>query len=210
VKFIVMMAGTAIPGDQVLRRQAEDLARAGGASDAQVAAILAAHAAMLDAVRKGAEPGEVERLVGVLANAQIDALPEGQRKQIPDRAAYVANVSKAQSVGIRSGWMKFFVSFDPASVLLKVRCPVLALFGGKDLQVPENLNRPPLESAFTKGGNTQVTVKTYPAANHLFIPAVTGSPAEYPTLEKVFVPGFLTDVTTWILEKGTTQHDPQT
>jgi hypothetical protein len=87
---------------------------------------------------------------------------------------------------------------------------VLALFGGKDLQVPENLNRPPLESAFTKGGNTQVTVKTYPAANHLFIPAVTGSPAEYPTLEKVFVPGFLTDVTTWILEKGTTQHDPQT
>lgn len=202
VKFIVMMAGTAIPGDLVLRRQAEDLARAGGANDAQVAAILAAHAAMLDGVRKGAEPAELERLVGVLANAQIDALPEGQRKQIPDRAAYVANVSKTQAAGLRSGWMKFFVSFDPASVLVKVRCPVLALFGGKDMQVPEAVNRKPLESALAKGGNTQVIVKSYPSANHLFITAVTGSPAEYPTLEKTFVPGFLADVTGWILKQG--------
>jgi hypothetical protein len=202
VKFIVMMAGTAIRGDQVLRKQAEDTARAGGANDAQVAAILAAHAALLDGVRRGAEPAELERLVGVLANAQIDALPEGQRKQIPDRSAYVANASKAQAAGIRSGWMKFFIDFDPASVLVKVRCPVLALFGGKDMQVPEPVNRPPLESALAKGGNTLVTVKTYPAANHLFITAVTGSPAEYPTLEKTFVPGFLADVTSWILEKG--------
>lgn len=199
VKFIVMMAGTATPGDQVLRKQAIDLARAGGADDTQVAAILAAHAAMLDAIRKGADDVEVERTVKVLANAQIDALSEAQRSQIPDRTAYVDRVAKTQAAGIRSRWMRYFIDFDPSSVLVKVGCPVLALFGGKDLQVPESVNRAPLEAALAKGGNTSVTVKSYLDANHLFIPAVTGSPAEYPTLDKAFVQGFLTDVTAWIL-----------
>jgi len=94
--------------------------------------------------------------------------------------------------------MRYFIDFDPATALAKVRCPVLALFGGRDMQVPEGVNRPPLEKALAAGGNTKVTVKTYPDANHLFIKAVTGSPAEYSTLEKTFVPGFLDDVTGWI------------
>jgi hypothetical protein len=37
-------------------------------------------------------------------------------------------------------------------------------------------------------------VKVRPAANHLFIEAVGGEVSEYPTLEKVFVPGFLDDL----------------
>jgi len=198
VAFIVMMAGTATPGEEVLRRQAADLARAGGATDAQVARILEAHRAMLAAIREGAGAAEIERTTRALADAQIDALPEVQRSKIPDRGAYVDRIVPQQMAALQGRWMKFFIDFDPATALAKVRCPVLALFGGKDLQVPESVNRPPLETALAAGGNTKVTVKTYAGANHLFITAVTGSPAEYSTLEKTFVPGFLDDVTAWI------------
>ena len=198
VAFIVMMAGTATPGADVLRRQAADLARAGGATEGQVATILAAHAAMLSAVREGAPSDEVRRLTKVLAHAQVAAAPEALRAAIPDRDAYVDKVVSQQLAALKSRWMRFFIDVDPATVLAKVRCPVLALFGGKDMQVSEPLNRAPLERALAAGGNTNVTVRTFPDANHLFIMAVTGSPAEYPSLEKSFVAGLLEDVTAWI------------
>ncbi len=198
VAFIVMMAGTATPGEEVLRRQAADLAHASGATDTQVARILESHRAMLDAVRGGAGAAEIERATRALAAAQIDALPEAQRSRIPDRDAYIDTLMPQQMAGLQSRWMRYFIDFDPATALAKVRCPVLALFGGKDMQVPEDVNRSPLEKALAAGGNTKVTVKTYADANHLFITAVTGSPAEYATLEKTFVPGFLDDATAWI------------
>jgi hypothetical protein len=72
------------------------------------------------------------------------------------------------------------------------------MFGGLDTQVPIDLNRAPLEAALAAAGNHAVTIKTYPDANHLFIKAVTGSPTEYPVLEKVFVPGLLDDLATWV------------
>lgn len=90
------------------------------------------------------------------------------------------------------------MDFDPASALEKVHCPVLALFGEKDMQVPPSTNRAPLEAALAKAGNRRVTVRVYPDANHLFIEAVTGNPSEYPTLEKLFVPGLVDDVAGWV------------
>jgi hypothetical protein len=90
------------------------------------------------------------------------------------------------------------VGFDPATAFAQVKCPVFALFGEKDTQVRPDLNRAPLEAGFRKGGNTRVTVKVYPEANHLFVKAVTGQVWEYPTLEKVFVPGFLDDLVAWV------------
>jgi fermentation-respiration switch protein FrsA (DUF1100 family) len=99
---------------------------------------------------------------------------------------------------MKSPWMRAFLVFDPATVLAKVHCPVLAMFGGRDTQVPIDLNRAPLEAALTAAGNRAVTIKTYPDANHLFIKAVTGSVAEYPALEKTFVPGLLDDLATWV------------
>jgi hypothetical protein len=79
-----------------------------------------------------------------------------------------------------------------------VRCPTLALFGGKDAQAPPDVNRPALEAAFAKGGHTPPTVVLYADANHLFIAAKTGQPSEYASLPKAFVPGFLDDVTRWV------------
>ena len=78
--------------------------------------------------------------------------------------------------------------------------PVLAIFGGRDLQVPQVVNREHLEKALSDAGNQAVTVRVYPEANHLFMPAVTGQPAEYAMLPKTFVPTLLDDIATWIFK----------
>ena len=55
--------------------------------------------------------------------------------------------------------------------------------------------------ALKRWGNEDVTYKIFPKANHLYQSAVTGSTAEYGTLPKEFVPGFLDFMSTWLLER---------
>ena len=95
-------------------------------------------------------------------------------------------------------WFRFFLDYDPAADLAKVRCPVLALFGEKDLQVLAESNRKAIAEALARGGNHDVTTKVLPGANHLYQKAVTGSPSEYAMLPKEFVPGFLDTISDWI------------
>jgi fermentation-respiration switch protein FrsA (DUF1100 family) len=105
----------------------------------------------------------------------------------------------AQIAALQSPWMQFFLAHDPATVLEKVTVPVLAVFGGLDLQVPAEENRAAIEKALERGGNKDGTVKLFPDANHLFQKAVTGSPTEYAALPPEFVPGFLDTIGDWIL-----------
>jgi uncharacterized protein len=198
VAFIVMMAGIASRGDLVLRRQVEDSARALGGSDEQVARILSAHQTLMEAMLSSAGADALTQALRSLMQAQIEAQPAAARAAMGDVNAYIDKALPAVVAQHQSAWMKYLVAFDPAPVLARVTCPVLALFGERDTQVRPDLNRPVLESAFARGGNSRVTVKVYPAANHLFIRAVTGQASEYPTLEKTFVPGLLDDVVAWI------------
>jgi dipeptidyl aminopeptidase/acylaminoacyl peptidase len=94
-------------------------------------------------------------------------------------------------------WYRYFISHDPAKVLRKVKCPVLALNGSLDVQVaPENLEY--IEKAIKEGGNKKVTIKEYTNMNHLFQKCVTGSLNEYPTIEQTIDTTVLNDISNWI------------
>jgi dipeptidyl aminopeptidase/acylaminoacyl peptidase len=81
----------------------------------------------------------------------------------------------------KSGWMKFFIAYDPLVTIKKVRQPILIVQGELDHQVtPEQA--PMIEKAATAAGNKDVTLRMYPNLNHLFLPAKTGEPAEYTSL----------------------------
>lgn len=201
IAFLVLLAGTTLRGDAALRGQAVDLARASGVDPAHVEKIAAAHLRATDALRADAPEAEVLAAFKALARLQIEAAPEAQRKMITDPEVFIDTALAQQRPFLRSAWMRYFVNFDPAVPLSRVTCPMLAVFGGKDMQVPPASNRPPLDAAVARSGNRDVTIKVYPEANHLFIPATTGSPMEYPTLEKRFVPGLLDDLTAWIRER---------
>jgi pimeloyl-ACP methyl ester carboxylesterase len=135
-------------------------------------------------------------------------MPPEQRKAVTDPEAYVQNAAKAQMMAFHSPWFRNFLAYDPKPALEQAKCPVLALFGEKDMQVSPGQNLAVMEQAFKKGGNPDVTFKVFPEANHLFQKAKTGSPSEYATLEKAFVPGFLETISSWILER-TSREKPE-
>ncbi len=79
-----------------------------------------------------------------------------------------------------------------------MRCPVLAINGAKDLQVPPKENLDAIEKALKQGGNKNYKVIEYPGLNHLFQHAITGAPSEYKSIEETFSEEVMSDIAKWI------------
>ncbi len=201
VAFIVLMSGPALTGEKIMLAQAEMIAAAEHIPEAQVRANADLQRMMFAAVRSGTGWEAVTEAGEKLAMSAIAKLPDEQRKAMGDPQAVARQGIMAEVSRVRSPWFKFFLDYDPAPTLAKVQVPVLAIFGGKDLQVPSEPNRRVMEEVFTKSGHKDYRIVVLPGANHLYQQASTGSVSEYATLKKEFIPGFLDLVTTWIGER---------
>jgi len=182
VAFIVMMAGTAVPGDQVLVAQMEAIDRANG-RDAESAAKNAA----------------IQHEVLLLVETEKDQA--ALEKEIREKVA--GAVPEAQiGMEIRqftSPWFRYFLTYDPAIALRNVKCPVLAINGSLDKQVLPAQNLPAIRKALEEAGNKHVEIDELPGLNHLFQTAKTGSPAEYAQIEETMSVVALEKISSWIL-----------
>jgi dipeptidyl aminopeptidase/acylaminoacyl peptidase len=88
---------------------------------------------------------------------------------------------------------------DPSDLWKKVKCPVLALNGEKDVQVAANENLPAIQKALKSGGNKSVKAIKLPGLNHLFQHCKSGLPTEYSEIEETFSPDVLKTISDWIL-----------
>jgi len=198
VAWIVLLAGTGVPGDSVLSGQVERIARAAGVDAAVVAAESRLQRQILIAVREERDSAAVTLRVRQLVRARLAELPEAQRKGLGDPDA----LADAQLRVLRSPWMSFFLTYDPRPTLGKVRCPVLALNGEKDVQVDARQNLAAIEEALRGGGNRDFAIRQLPGLNHLFQTAGSGATAEYAAIEETMAPIALEAVTTWIQAHG--------
>jgi len=97
-----------------------------------------------------------------------------------------------------SPWYRYFLSYDPAPALRKVSCPVLAIIGEKDTEVPASLNLPAIRKALEDGGNKHFEVAQLPGLNHLLQTARTGALSEYQQIEETISPSALERIATCI------------
>ncbi len=106
---------------------------------------------------------------------------------------------RANLVAMHDPWFRFFASHEPAPVLERVKCPVLAINGEKDVQVDPKLNIPRIEAALKRGGNENVSTQVLPGLNHLFQTAKTGGISEYEQIEETISPLALQAISNWII-----------
>ena len=93
-------------------------------------------------------------------------------------------------------WVSYFMDYDPTDNITNTKCPVLALNGSKDCQVPADMNIPVLRRLLAK--NKKAVVKEYEGLNHMFQQCTTGRPDEYYTLEETMSEEVLSDIVTWL------------
>lgn len=192
ISFIVLLAGTGIPGDRLLLLQEELIFKASGMSDSKLQIIKRINSLVFELVKKS---NSVDQLTADLTN-----LLKQEVKNYPDRPGNISedDFVKAQVNEVVNPWMINFIKYDPAIALEKVKCPVLALNGEKDLQVPPKENLDAIKKSLAKGGNKKVTTIELPGLNHLFQECKTGLPKEYSTIEQTFSPIALTEILKWI------------
>lgn len=190
VAFLVLIAPPAVPGAEILVGQVERTARAAGLAGDSVAAAVALQRRIQDLILADVPEDErVRRLDSLLA----EGVPEKDRES----TTQALDLQRRQLLG---PWFRSFLRHDPATDLRRVKQPVLALWGDKDLQVPPEQNRPPLEAALAAGGNREVTARTLPGLNHLLQTADTGLPTEYARIEETLAPAALDLIARWIVE----------
>jgi dienelactone hydrolase len=83
-------------------------------------------------------------------------------------AALAQYLHNTDSVAAATPWWGFFLTYDGTATAARVRAPVLIVHGAKDYQVPVS-EADKTAAAVRGGGNRDVTVKVFPATNHLFV-----------------------------------------
>ena len=103
---------------------------------------------------------------------------------------------------------RLFYHYDPAPALAAVRCPVLAIFGAKDLGVPAEKNRRLWQDALARGGHRAHELIVIPGASHVMFDAASGSMFELPQRDG-FVPEFRPAVLNWLRDRFGIEQQPK-
>jgi len=192
VAFIVLLAGTGLPGMDIQMLQENAMGKARGSNEKAVIANDKLNKVVFPIIIATKDNGEALRRIRA---AEKEVLTAEERKLLgfPDQG-FPDEVYDP----LLSPWFRRFLELDPRAYLEKVKCPVLALNGEKDLQVLPDPNLAEIEKALRKGGNQNVTVNKLQGINHMFQTAPTGLGIEYRNIEETFAPAALEIISTWI------------
>jgi pimeloyl-ACP methyl ester carboxylesterase len=196
VAFVVLLASIGIRGDQLISLQQRLISEASGISDKSKVI----NRGLLDVMQHSSSDMEQLKndLTAFLEQATQDISEEEEEEDDDDDDDDDDLFIKDFVDELVTPWLQYFISYDPATTLEKVKCPVLAINGEKDVQVPAKPNLEAIEAALTRGGNRHITVKEMSGLNHLFQECATGLPAEYPAIEQTFSPVAMSEILAWI------------
>jgi pimeloyl-ACP methyl ester carboxylesterase len=193
IAFIVLLAGPALTGEEIIRLQSELIARANGVSEELIRANLEINKQVFSVVKKTSDNQKAAvKIRKILEDFEKKNSGEEQAKAAPQSQI------DAQIRTVTSPWFRVFLTLDPMRYIERIGCPVLALFGGLDLQVPPAENMKAMETGLLFAGNDEYTIEYVPGVNHLFQTATTGSPSEYGVIEETISPVVLEMIGNWL------------
>lgn len=189
VGFLIQLASPGVPGDQLMAEQGQLLLRVTGATAEVQAFQLRLHRIFLPLVI-------AERDNNVLRGKIAEAF-EKWKSEDPMAMSASGQIGP-QLQQFLMPILQSFIRHDPGPVLAQVKCPLLAINGTLDLQVPHYQNLPAIAAAMSKGAKPDYTVVAVPELNHLLQTAKTGVVAEYGQIEETIAPRVLEVITQWL------------
>ncbi|SJZ33126.1 alpha/beta hydrolase family protein [Sediminibacterium ginsengisoli] len=205
IAFIVLLAAPGIKCNEIWNYQMQrNFIRPGlnAEEHAKAAALLSS---VFNMFMKSTGHEEIRAGINTVYTQWKAAVPDSTEKKllvVPGVQPYLA-LEEQMKAARALKWLNYFLNYDPAVNLSKIKIPVLALNGEYDTQVTPNNNLPAIQAALQKAGNNHYTVKKPEAVNHLF--QTSWSPmAEYDKIEETFSVTVLEEIGNWI--KKTTQQ----
>ena len=198
VSFIVLLAAPGLRGDSILLMQSEVISRLSHTPDSIREATTQLNRSLFALLVPPTT--DEEALRQSLAEVLRDAFFDGPLAP-PMSHEQVELAINLEMEMLTAPWMRDFLRYDPVPMLSRVQCPVLAVQGSEDVQVPAAANLPIVEKALTLHGNKAVTVKEFPGLNHLLQHCQTCLPDEYGEIRETVSPEVLQFVGEWIMKR---------
>jgi alpha-beta hydrolase superfamily lysophospholipase len=200
VSFLVLLAGPGIPIIDLMGQQNEAILTSVGMPQTAIDTYIPLYKNLLKTLSREQDLQQGIQQAKEITLDWFNASDKEMVKvttgiQTPDEIdAFVKNMSKELS----SKWWQFFANYLPARALQKVKCPVLAINGGSDIQVLADANLNGIEKELAKAGNKRVTIKKFEGLNHLFQKCNMCTVAEYGELETTIEPEVLAFLLAWL------------
>lgn len=203
---VVSLAGPALPITELMLQQNFDLGKQAGIAEETLQTqrnfLISCYARAVKKDRKSKD-----KFVTDILNIWR-ALPQKERLQLAEIGLVEAGV-KQLGQALYDPWFRSFLRIDPKKYLKRIRCPLLALNGGEDVQVagPENLDR--ISQLLLQKEKYPTAVVLLPRLNHLFQHCESCTITEYQLLEETFAPEVLKAMQEWLEERFELQEEHQ-
>jgi pimeloyl-ACP methyl ester carboxylesterase len=197
IAFIVSLAGPGIRGAELLVEQQALIMRAQGSSEELIALNYRYSGPVLKFIADTPDSAAAAQKIKDFRESFRASLTTKERVT----AAPILGSDSQMEQGLRqvlSPWFRYFLAYDPAPAWSQTNCPVLALNGTLDLQVPATDNLQAIEAALLAGKNPPFEGHALGNLNHLFQKATTGSVLEYGKIETTIEPKVLKLISDWI------------
>jgi len=199
IAFVVMLAGLGVSFQQAVdahESQAEIILRQGGAPEEAIAWNNAVQNMIFRVLRQDRDANAAVHDMRAELEKMKATLPESQRAALSTPAAEAQ--MERQFASVTSPEIRSILLSNPAEVLRKLKAPVLALNGSRDVQVAAKLNLPAIAAALAEAGNNDFAIMELPGLNHLFQECKTCTVGEYGELNETFSRGALRVLGDWL------------
>ena len=196
VSFMISLAGLATDGLTSLIRQNEDIIAAAKIPDYNKKRYNEINGLMFRVAYKYAESDSLEQKLNETYNSwKIKDTEYFKSLKIEEYDHFRFPIYSYVQSAI-GPWYRFFIRYNPKEYLSKVRIPVLALNGDKDIMVAYDQNLGNFKKYLS--ANKDVTTIVLPGLNHLFLPCETGTQDEYAKIKSSFSEKALRIMCDWI------------
>lgn len=172
VGFLVLLSGPFVSGAEVLLDQArafpQNLAPRPMSPELRLAEAVDVQTRYIRAWRTGEGLDALAAIFRKNNDYMLNAMPEADRKKIPDMSAEVEKQTAEMMKMFNWNWYKSFVDYNPASDLRNVKRPILAIYGAEDRHVASGNGWKALFKALgeLEQGPADITVQVLPRSNH--------------------------------------------
>lgn len=201
VDKLILMASPSVTLNNILQYQLRQNFKQNGFEESKIDPALSAFQEALEAVHQNNNVEEAKKSYQKKFGEMFRSLSGQNKSQIANLDSTASTQGNSLLQSFTTPQMQSLLFYNPTKDLRKLSIPVLALFGGKDVQVKVEVNKPPIKNVL-ETADVPYRIKVFSQANHLFQKADTGLPQEYGTLKSVFLRGFTSTVTEWINKDG--------
>jgi pimeloyl-ACP methyl ester carboxylesterase len=201
IAFIVLMAGPGVAITELMAKQNEMVLLSAGINQQAVDAYIPLYERLMKTIismnDQQAAIDQSKKIVKQWFDQTDNAFVKATTNISTE--ADINNFATTMAQTLSTKWWKYFAAYNPQPTLQKLSCPVLAINGSADIQVPASINLKGIETALKKGGNKQFSIKQFEGLNHLFQKCSKCTVPEYGELETTIEPAVLDTIGTWLL-----------